>query len=210
MGNRVFQFRLFCLQGDKHARLIFDIHGRIMAEQVMERSAEVGDVGGGGSGSLDFVQDNPPLAPKPLHIASLVEDMDVDSEDSDEEYVADSNESGFSEDDEKEEFVPKTPVEASRRHYTTLDMDTMQKKNPFSNLGEDDYNLNGGVEFRVSHRFKNKDSVIQGVKNYSICRSDEYRVVESDRLKYHVRCQQHEAGAEVAASPIEFLFRNDV
>ncbi|XP_025685095.1 uncharacterized protein [Arachis hypogaea] len=31
---------------------------------------------------------------------------------------------------------------------------------------------------------------MQGVKNYSIHRSAEYQVVESDRLKYHMHCHQ--------------------
>ncbi|RYR47084.1 hypothetical protein Ahy_A07g033014 [Arachis hypogaea] len=77
---------------------MFDIYGRIMAEQVMEISAE----------------DGPPFTPKPLHVASRVEDMDVNGEDFDEEYVADSNESGSSEDDDEEEFVLEISVEASR------------------------------------------------------------------------------------------------
>ncbi|RYR46649.1 hypothetical protein Ahy_A07g032408 [Arachis hypogaea] len=54
---------------------MFDIHGRIMAEQVMKFSAEVGDVGGGRSGQSNFVQNDPPLAPPLLHV---VEDMDAD------------------------------------------------------------------------------------------------------------------------------------
>ncbi|RYQ92423.1 hypothetical protein Ahy_B09g098650 [Arachis hypogaea] len=65
-------------------------------------------------------------------------------------------------------------------HYHALDLDAMHEKSPFSNTGKDDYNLDGGVEFRVGHRFKSRDAVMQGVKNYSIRRSVEYRVVESD------------------------------
>ncbi|RYR15702.1 hypothetical protein Ahy_B04g072610 [Arachis hypogaea] len=87
--------------------------------------------------SSDFVQDDPPLAPPPLHVARSIEDMDVDNKDLDEVYVADSNDSDSSKDDDKEEF---------------------------------------------------------GVKNYSIRKSAEYRVTELDRLKYHMRCQQYEAG----------------
>ncbi|RYR19297.1 hypothetical protein Ahy_B03g064051 [Arachis hypogaea] len=99
----------------------------------MELSAEVGDVGDGGSGQPDFVQDGPPLASPPIHVVSPMEDMDVDGEDSDEE-----------------EFVPETLVEPScsyllpaphpipalssvRSHYHTLDLDAMQEKNIFSN-----------------------------------------------------------------------------
>ncbi|RYQ90803.1 hypothetical protein Ahy_B09g096791 isoform A [Arachis hypogaea] len=190
---------------------MFDIHGRIISEQVMELSAEVGDVGDGGIGQSYFVQDDPPLAPPPIHVASPVDGIDVDAEDSNKEYVTDSNESGSSEDDDDEEFVPETPVEPSRRyllpvphpisalslvpsHYHTLDMDVIQEKNPFSNMGEDDYNLDGGLEFRVGHIFKSKDALLQGVTNYSIHRNVEYRIVESDRLKYHVHCRQYKAG----------------
>ncbi|RYR13385.1 hypothetical protein Ahy_B04g070409 isoform A [Arachis hypogaea] len=158
MENRVFRFRLFWLHGDEHVRLMFDIYGRIVAEQVMELSTEVGDVGGGGgSGSSDFIQDDPPLAPPPIHVASPVEDMEVDG------------------------------------HYSTLDLNAMHEKNPLGNTSEEDYNLDSGVDFRVGHRIKSRDAVVQGVKNYSIRRSVEYRVVESDRLKYHVRCRQHAA-----------------
>ncbi|RYR43362.1 hypothetical protein Ahy_A08g039786 [Arachis hypogaea] len=117
------------------------------------------------------------------------------------EYVVDSNDSD-SEDDENEEFVLETSVEPSRwyllsvpysmstlssvpSHYHTLDLDAMQEKNLFFNTGEDDYNLDDDMEFRVGHRFKSRDAVMHGVKNYSIRRSVEYRVVESDRLNYH-------------------------
>ncbi|RYR07597.1 hypothetical protein Ahy_B05g074987 [Arachis hypogaea] len=53
-------------------------------------------------------------------------------------------------------------------------------------MGEEDYNLDGGVEFWVGHRFKCRD----GVKNYSIRQSAEYWVIESNRLKYHVQYRQ--------------------
>ncbi|RYR08145.1 hypothetical protein Ahy_B05g075703 [Arachis hypogaea] len=175
-----------------------------MAEQVMELSTKVGDVGGGSSVQLTFVQDNPPLAPPPIHVVVPVEDMEVGKEDSDEEYVVDSNNSDSSKDDDEEEFVPETPAETAvcyvlpsphpilalsnvPSYYYTLDMDSMYEKSPFSNTGKEDYNLDGGVEFRVSHRFKCRDAVMQGMKNYSIRISIEYRVVESDR---HVYCRQ--------------------
>ncbi|KAL4321893.1 hypothetical protein AHAS_Ahas14G0156000 [Arachis hypogaea] len=59
----------------------------------MEISADFGDAGSGGSSRhSNFVQDDPPLAPPPLHYASPVVHIDVDSEESNEEYVADINE----------------------------------------------------------------------------------------------------------------------
>ncbi|RYR74565.1 hypothetical protein Ahy_A02g009286 isoform B [Arachis hypogaea] len=143
LGNKVLRFRLFRLQGDEHVRLMFDIYGRIMAEQVIELSAEVGDVCGSGSVHSTFVQDDPPLAPPPIHVASPVEDMNVG-------------------------------------HYHALNMEVMHEKSLFFNAKEDNHNLDNGVEFWISHRVKNRDAVMQGVKNYSICRSAEYRVVKSD------------------------------
>ncbi|MED6215621.1 hypothetical protein PIB30_115624, partial [Stylosanthes scabra] len=44
-----------------------------------------------------------------------------------------------------------------------------------------EYNTDGGVEFRVGHRLRNRDAVHLAVKNYSIRRNVEYKVVESDR-----------------------------
>ncbi|XP_025662032.1 uncharacterized protein [Arachis hypogaea] len=72
----------------------------------------------------------------------------------------------------------------------------MHERTPFSDTDEDDYNLNGGVEFRVGHRFRSREVVLQGVKNYSIRRSAEYQVIESIRLKYHVQYRQAENGCQ--------------
>ncbi|XP_057739751.1 uncharacterized protein LOC130956783 [Arachis stenosperma] len=117
MGNGVFRFRLFRLHGDEHVRLMFDIHGRIMCEQVMELSA-------------------------------------------------------------------------------SLDLDAMHERTPIFDTSEVNYNLDDGVEFRVKHMFRSREAVLQGVKNYSICGSAEYRVIESDRLKYHVQRRQADSGCQ--------------
>ncbi|RYQ97272.1 hypothetical protein Ahy_B08g093304 isoform A [Arachis hypogaea] len=50
-------------------------------------------------------------------------------------------------------------------------MDAMHERIPVFNMGEEDYNLDSGVEFWVGHRFKCRDAVLQGVKNYRIRRS---------------------------------------
>ncbi|XP_057720277.1 uncharacterized protein LOC130934756 [Arachis stenosperma] len=163
MGNGVFRFRLFRFQGDEHVQLMFDIHGRIMVEQVMELSAEVGHRGRGGS--------------------------------SDDDYVADSADSDSFDGGDEDEFVPETPVQTVTRHvlplphsipslsavpshYHSLDLDAMHERTPFSDTGEEDYNLDDGVEFRVGYR------------------SAEYRMIESDQLKYHVQCCQADNGCQ--------------
>ncbi|RYR05547.1 hypothetical protein Ahy_B06g085408 isoform B [Arachis hypogaea] len=165
MGNAIFQFRLFRLQKDEHVRLIFDIHRRIVVEQVMELSAEVGHSGCGGSIHSTYVQDNRPLAPPSIHVAIPVNDAKEGEEELDDDYVANSADSDSSDGGDEDEFVPETPTQtvahhvlppphpipalsAVPSHYHSLDMDAMHERTSFSNTGEEDYNLDGGVEFR--------------------------------------------------------------
>ncbi|RYR09368.1 hypothetical protein Ahy_B05g077663 [Arachis hypogaea] len=158
MGGGVFRFRLFRLLGDEHMRVMFDIHGRIMVEQLMEFSVEVGHSGGGPSIHSTYVQDNRPLAPPPIHVAVPVDKAEEGKEESDEDYVADSGDTDLSDSEDEDECVPETPVPTVPR---------------------------------IS-----REAVLQGVKNYSIRRSTEYWVIESDRLKYHVQCRQAENGCQ--------------
>ncbi|RYR65194.1 hypothetical protein Ahy_A03g011162 [Arachis hypogaea] len=168
IGNGVFRFRLFRLQGDEHVRVMFDIHGRIMVEQ-----------------------------------------------ESDEDYVADSGESGSFDSGDENVRVPETPVSTAARHvlppplpipalsavpshYHSLDLDTMHEKTPFLDTGKEDYNLDSSVVFRVGHKFRSREAMLQSVKNYSIRRSTEYRVIESDWLKYHVQCHQADNGCQLS------------
>ncbi|RYR20336.1 hypothetical protein Ahy_B03g065443 [Arachis hypogaea] len=118
LENAVFQFRLFRLY--------------------------IGDVGGGGSVYLTLVQDDPPLAPPPIHDASPVEDMDMDNEDCDKEYVMDRNDSGSSEDDDKKEFVLDMPAEAVVPYILPP-----PPPSPALFYGEDDYNLDVREVLRV-------------------------------------------------------------
>ncbi|RYQ90353.1 hypothetical protein Ahy_B09g096476 isoform F [Arachis hypogaea] len=128
IGNRVFRFRLFRLQGDEHVRLMFDIHGRIMVEQ-------------------------------------------------DEDYMADSADSDSSDSGDEDEFVPETlvqtvvrhvlppphpipPLSTMPAHYHSLDLDAMHERTPFPDTGEEDYNLDGGVEFQVGHKFRSREAVL--------------------------------------------------
>ncbi|RYQ80517.1 hypothetical protein Ahy_Scaffold1g106879 isoform B [Arachis hypogaea] len=134
-------------------------------------------------------------------------------EESDEDYMADSADSDSSDGGDEDECVPETPVQtvvchvlspphpipplsAVPTHYHILDLDAMHERTPFPNTGEEDYNLDSGVEFRVGHKFRSREAVLQDVKNYSIHMSAEYRVIESDRLNYQVQCRQAENGCQ--------------
>ncbi|RYR54161.1 hypothetical protein Ahy_A06g029415 [Arachis hypogaea] len=192
MENGVFRFRISRLHEDEHVRLMFDIHGRIMSEQVMELSAEVGHGGSGGSAQETYVQDDRPLAPPSIHVAILEHEAEEGEEESDKNYVADSGDSESFDGGDEDEFVPETPVGAVSchvlppphpipalpvvpSHYHSLDLDAIHERVPVSDTCGVDYNLDGGVEFQVSHRFRRREVVLQGVKNYSIRKSAEYR-----------------------------------
>ncbi|RYR66352.1 hypothetical protein Ahy_A03g012338 [Arachis hypogaea] len=180
---------------------MFDIHGRIMVEQVMELFAEVGHSGGGPSIQSTYVQDNRPLTPPPIHVAVPVDEAEESEEESDEDYVADSGDSGSSDSGMRMKtsvptaarhvLPPPLPIPTLSEvpsHYHSLDLDAMHERTPFLNMGEEDCNLDGSVESR--------EAVLQSVKNYSIRRSAEYRVIESDRLKCHVQCCQADNGSQ--------------
>ncbi|XP_015945598.1 uncharacterized protein LOC107470702 [Arachis duranensis] len=47
---------------------------------------------------------------------------------------------------------------------------------------------------QIGQSFQNKDEAVLSVKDYSIRRDVEYRVIESDHLKYHGKCKQFGKG----------------
>ncbi|RYR38396.1 hypothetical protein Ahy_A09g043437 isoform D [Arachis hypogaea] len=174
IGNEVFRFRLFRLYGDEHVRLMFDIHGRIMCEQVMELSAEVGHGSSGVSEHKTYVQDDRLLAPPPIHVAISEHEADEGEEESNEDYVADSESSYGGDEDE---FVPETPARAVSRHvlpppqpilallavpshYHSLVLDAMHERTLVSDTCEVYYNLDDSVKFRVEHRFRSREAVL--------------------------------------------------
>ncbi|XP_052111661.1 uncharacterized protein LOC127743045 [Arachis duranensis] len=46
------------------------------------------------------------------------------------------------------------------------------------------------TEFQIGQSFQNKDEDVLSVKDYNIRRGVEYRVLESDHLKYHEKCKE--------------------
>ncbi|MED6114988.1 hypothetical protein PIB30_085830 [Stylosanthes scabra] len=60
--------------------------------------------------------------------------------------------------------------------------------------GGEYYDLDGGSEFQIGHRFSTREAVHMAVKNYNIRRASEYRVVESGPDKYVCRCKRYDAG----------------
>ncbi|RYR24665.1 hypothetical protein Ahy_B02g058179 [Arachis hypogaea] len=192
---------------------MFDIHGRIMCKQVIELSTEVGHGGSEDSIHETYVQDDRPLAPPSIHVAIPEHEAEEGEEESGEDYVVDSAESESSDGGDEDEFVPETPVwavpchvlppphpisalSAVPSHYHSLDLHAMLERIPVSDTCGVDYNLDGGMGFRVGHRFRSQEALLQGVKNSSIRRSAEYRVIVSNRLKYHVQYRQPNSGCQ--------------
>ncbi|XP_015948766.1 uncharacterized protein LOC107473694 [Arachis duranensis] len=74
-------------------------------------------------------------------------------------------------------------------HFSTLNLEVLGQQ-------EDGGNTVGGssTEFQIGQSFQNKDEALLSVKDYSIRRGVEYRVIESDHLKYHEKCKQFGKG----------------
>ena len=77
------------------------------------------------------------------------------------------------------------------RHYSYLNLDAMPQSiyaGGRGTAGNILYNA-GEEELHIGQQFPNKDAVLFAVKNYSIRRSVEYKVLESDQLTYHGKCK---------------------
>ncbi|MED6193147.1 hypothetical protein PIB30_016241 [Stylosanthes scabra] len=133
------------------------------------------------------------------HDYQLNHDSDNDQEDNEPVVVPQSEEDDEEEEDEVEEqrvnyFQWAQPAyaqpEMTRQydhpaHFRSLNLDAM-------NLGS--FGFQGGPdddpvdEFEVGQQFDDKEAVLMAVKTYSIRRAIEYKIIESDRLKYAVQC----------------------
>ncbi|XP_015939444.1 uncharacterized protein LOC107464992 [Arachis duranensis] len=74
-------------------------------------------------------------------------------------------------------------------HFSTLNLEALSQQ-------EDSGNRVGGssTEFQIGQSFQSNDEAVLSVKDYSIRRGVEYRVIESDHLKYHGKCKEFGKG----------------
>ncbi|XP_057747708.1 uncharacterized protein LOC130966905 [Arachis stenosperma] len=92
--------------------------------------------------------------------------------------------------------VPPTPVEpvgggvssSTPAHYLSLNLGAMHSSNAEDRPSS--YPLSGEMELEIGLRFLNRETAMLAVKNYNIRRSAEYKVVESDQMRYVCRCKQ--------------------
>ncbi|MED6132482.1 hypothetical protein PIB30_019457 [Stylosanthes scabra] len=89
-------------------------------------------------------------------------------------------------------------------HLSTLNLDVLS--GPGRVQGEPSSDTRGSqgsnnqAEFQIGQTIVDKEIAILAVKNYSIRRGVEYRVMESDHAKYLGRCKQFGQGADAAVS----------
>ena len=77
------------------------------------------------------------------------------------------------------------------RHYSCLNLDAMQQST-FIGLREaaqDILHNAGEDELHIGQQFPNKEAMLFTVKNYSIRRSVEHKVLEFDQLTYYEKCK---------------------
>ncbi|XP_015939274.1 uncharacterized protein LOC107464824 [Arachis duranensis] len=81
-------------------------------------------------------------------------------------------------------------------HYFTLDLGAISQPTDSAPTfgGRGLYEENSVTEFQVGQSFHSKEEAVLTVKDYSIRRGVEYRVMESDHFKYHGRCKEFGKG----------------
>ena len=128
-------------------------------------------------------------------------DFIVDHEDNEDESLEvpfDSN-SGEGSDGDAESVTQSQPLRTQSQshkhvgHYASLNLEAMHDST-FPRFGGpigggDVLGLPGENELHVGKHFPNKEAVLFAVKNYSIQRSVQYKVLESDHVTYHGKCK---------------------
>ncbi|RYR75775.1 hypothetical protein Ahy_A01g000360 [Arachis hypogaea] len=76
-------------------------------------------------------------------------------------------------------------------HFSTLNLEAMTSDCLFSHGSFEEDPTN---EFEIGQQFENKEKVILTIKTYNIRRAVEYKILESDQLKYAIKCIQFKSG----------------
>ncbi|MED6163807.1 hypothetical protein PIB30_083619 [Stylosanthes scabra] len=186
------RYRIFWLRGDDNVCAMFDCHGKIVKDQVMELCIELVNVREVDLSSYEVGSSSREARPKEEWVPTSSDD---DSE-NDAEYVPETR--LYLASSSQQILPPPNPLPSRapfQSDYDTLDLNAMQlDPMPFGPGGANDYNLDGSVEFWVGHRLWSREAVHLAIKNYSIRKSVEYKVIESDRAKYHCRCRHYASG----------------
>ncbi|MED6128005.1 hypothetical protein PIB30_093475 [Stylosanthes scabra] len=74
-------------------------------------------------------------------------------------------------------------------HFSSLNLDAINEQVFHGQCAPDN---DPATEFEVGQEFQNKEAVLMAVKTYNINRAVDYKILESDKLKYAARCVQHD------------------
>ncbi|MED6213552.1 hypothetical protein PIB30_094481, partial [Stylosanthes scabra] len=165
-----FKFKIFWVDSDAHVRAMFELHRRYGPREVMEllTEMETANVDAAGPSSSSGAGPGAMIA-APIRTATSERSDDG----SDEDYVGNTDES--SESSDGSEFVPESQarqgfllpapspipdLSSVGSHFHTLNLDEMTEvqREGFGGGGKD-YDLDGGSEFQIGHRFSTREAV---------------------------------------------------
>ncbi|RYQ90115.1 hypothetical protein Ahy_B09g096380 [Arachis hypogaea] len=188
------------LRDDEDIWLIRSWHNQWINVYLLELFVFLVELGGRGS-SADTVNDSPLCGAVRQTIRRTMVDLNMppevnpdDGNDADEEPPEIPDDS-----DEEEEmnYYGDTQIALTqpvisrpydwRNHFTRLNLDAMTSNWSFTQGGPEEDPSN---EFEVGQQFKNKEKVMLVDKQYSIKRVADYKIVESDQLRYNAQCIQ--------------------
>ncbi|XP_057733939.1 uncharacterized protein LOC130949154 [Arachis stenosperma] len=143
---------------------------------------EPANVVGTGGGIVPYLED----FGGPDHIENAMRDDESEEEPVDIDGDSDENRGG---DPDAQHRPSSSASHQYPPHFSTLNLEALRQQ-------EDSGNIVGrsSTEFEIGQSFQSKDEAVLSVKDYSIRRGVEYRVIESDHLKYHGKCKQFGKG----------------
>ncbi|XP_016191863.1 uncharacterized protein LOC107632712 [Arachis ipaensis] len=204
------QYETFLIGSDEDMEVLFHCRRSFSEFRGFSAKSPVDD-GGGASTLMPIVAASCLLAAPPLVlgpaartpglITGLVGSGELDHvEDAMREDDSDDEPDHISGDSEEETpMVPPAPQGPSSAgsyqqppHFSTLNLEAVSQQQDEAHTfgGQGLHEGNAPGEFQVGQSFHTKEEAVMSVKDYSIRRGVQYRVIESDHLKYVGRCKE--------------------
>ncbi|MED6140829.1 hypothetical protein PIB30_097171 [Stylosanthes scabra] len=162
-----FKFKIFWVDSDAHVRAMFELHRLYGSREVMELLTEMEIVNVDAVGPSSSSRGGPgAIIAAPIRIATSEGVRGVMT-------ILTKTLSATRMSQAKALMAQNLSRNLRRGRMTEV------QREGFGGGGED-YDLDGGSEFQIRHRFSTREAVHMAVKNYNIRRASEYRVVESD------------------------------
>ncbi|RYQ97137.1 hypothetical protein Ahy_B08g093149 [Arachis hypogaea] len=185
VDDRLF-YKRYRLRDDEDVRLIRSWHIRWTNAHLLELFVFFVELGGRGS-STDTINDSPLSGAIRRNIRRTMVDLNMQPEGSQEGSNVEVCNADMMDDDVEshEGYAIRDPM------MNQLNLDAMTLDWSFTQGGSEDDPSN---KFEVGQQFQNKKEVMLAVKRYNIRRGAEYKIIESDQLRYNVQCIQFGPG----------------